>query len=89
MIKIQSVKRDRAVLVRTDGHFSMGGTEVAEWKEDREGVRFSVEWPWPVLLELVIAPVRGRAFAGEKVDEPVEVAVENRCKRKNVELRYT
>ena len=88
VIKVQPVDVDRAVLVRTDGHFSMGATEVAEWEEDRERVRFSLEWPWPAPLELVVAPAQGRAFAGKKVDESVEVALEDQCERKDVELRY-
>ncbi len=59
-----------------------------EWEEDREGVRFSVEWLWPAPLKLVVAPPQGRGFVGKGIDESVEVAIEGRCEKKDVELRY-
>lgn len=68
VIKIQPIEPETACLVRTDGHFSMGGTEVVSWDPQPAGVRMTVDWPWPTELVLHLQPPAGRCFAGGDLD---------------------
>jgi hypothetical protein len=44
------------MLAATDGHFSMGGTEITAWEPTPAGeVLIGVEWPWDVPLQLKVA----------------------------------
>ena len=88
VVKVQRHLPDQPQLVRTDGHFSMGGTEVSAWSPTDEGVDLQVEWPWPVPLRLWLCPPAGRAFTGCGRDELAELLIEGRSEGVEHVVRY-
>ena len=76
VVKIQPLPSDGPCLVWTDGHFSMGGTEVTAWEPSAGGLRLQVEWPWPAPLTLRVAPDPGRRFADARADGLAEIRLE-------------
>ncbi len=67
VLKVQPAG-DGPCILRTNGHFSMGGTEVTRWEPHAGGVSLEIHWPWPTPLEVVVAPAAGRQFAGGEGD---------------------
>ena len=76
VVKVQAHRPGAAQLVRTDGHFSMGGTELLTWSPRPDGVEFAVDWPWPVPLRLWIRPPAGRAWEGLEPGALAEVCID-------------
>jgi hypothetical protein len=56
VLKVQPYRSGEPHLLRTDGHFSMGGSEVDDWRVDSHGLRITGRWPWacPLALELLL-----------------------------------
>jgi hypothetical protein len=54
VIKVQPYCPERPHLLRTDGHFSMGGVEIDAWAVDGERLSIQGNWPWPCPLELAV-----------------------------------
>ncbi|MFC1716182.1 glycoside hydrolase family 36 protein [Candidatus Poribacteria bacterium] len=75
VIKVQPVREDEPMLLHTNGHFSMGGQEIATWEVQQSKVRLAVAWKWPVPLEITLLPPRGHAFEENEVDEAVTFAI--------------
>ena len=75
VIKVQPVRADEPMLIHTNGHFSMGGQEIAAWEIQQSKVCLTAAWKWPVPLEITLLPPRGYAFEGNEVDETVTFAV--------------
>jgi len=88
VVKVQVNQPNQPQLVRTDGHFSMGGTELGRWTPSADGVDLQAEWPWPVPLRLWLCPPVGRAFAGCGRDELAEVLVDGPSEGAERVLRY-
>jgi hypothetical protein len=63
VIKVMATAPDQPLLLRTNGHFSMGGVEVSAWEPTAAGLRCRFDWPWPVPLHLCLRPPVGRRFA--------------------------
>jgi hypothetical protein len=83
VIKVQALETAKPSLVRTDGHFSMGGTELTAWQVDKDGLKVAVDWPWPVSLDLVIAPPEGRRFADASADGTRTVTIDGKVGAKH------
>lgn len=66
-LRITPEVRDTAVLIHTNGHFSMGASEAV--KLERQGDRVLVElmWRWKQPLELVLAPPAGFVWDGQSI----------------------
>ena len=88
VVKIQPFQAEQPCLVRTDGHFSMGGTEVTTWNPVSGGVRLTVEWPWPVPLTLFVRPPAGRTFIGQDEKDTLAVEVPEYSSGLQLELAY-
>lgn len=88
VIKIQIHRPDLPQLVRTDGHFSMGGTEISAWEPAPEGLEIGVDWPWPNPLQLWVRPPQGRAFEDWGRDEVAEIALGGNTGGTRRYLRY-
>ena len=88
VVKVQVNRPDQPQLVRTDGHFSMGGSELSRWSPTADGVDLQVEWAWPVPLRLWLCPPAGRAFTGCDRDALVEVLIEGRSEGVEHAVRY-
>jgi hypothetical protein len=74
-------------LVRTDGHFCMGGVEVSGWSPTAEGLDLQVAWPWTAPLRLWLLPAAGRAFAGCGPDRVAELTIAGPAETE-LQLRY-
>lgn len=88
VIKVQVNRPDAPQLVRTDGHFSMGGAELSGWSPTDAGIEVQVEWPWPVPLRLWLRPPAGRAFAGLAPDALAELVCDGPVEGLERLLRY-
>jgi hypothetical protein len=88
VVKVQPLLTDQPCLVRTDGHFSMGGTEVVGWHADADVLGLQLDWPWPLPLTLELLPPAGRGFAGGEPDQARSVCVTGPVQGEIVELRY-
>ncbi|MFA6134060.1 MAG: glycoside hydrolase family 36 protein [Phycisphaerae bacterium] len=88
VIRVAAHRAGKAALVRTDGHFSMGGREIVTWRGGKEAIRIVLDWRWPVGLELVVAPPAGKAFAEAGPDGFRTVTIAPGGKKQAVELRY-
>lgn len=88
VVKVQANLPDAPLLVRTDGHFSMGGTEVIGWTPRSDGINLQVKWPWPVPLRLWLRAPAGQTFAGGAPHELTEVHVDGRAEGVEHSLRY-
>ena len=69
VVKVQHLDPTLPALLWTDGHFSMGGTEVTAWETAADRLRLRVDWPWPTPLRLCLQPPAGTVF----VDGDTEV----------------
>jgi hypothetical protein len=88
LLKIQPYQPDQPALIRTTGHFSMGGTEVSDWQADRAGVHLRLDWPWPMPLEVVVLPPASRRFTGMAVNTAVTRIVVGPAAAAALELQY-
>jgi hypothetical protein len=57
--KVVPASGDVPILAYTDGHFSMGGTEMTDFQFDGETAKAAVRWPWSVPLTLSFAVPAG------------------------------
>jgi len=68
VVKIAPYDPDRAQVIWTDGHFSMGGREITDWKQGKNGIEFTVDWKWPCPLRIrLISPGDVRFIDGDTV----------------------
>lgn len=88
LLKVQPYQPDQPALIRTTGHFSMGGTEVSAWQVDQAGVHLQLDWPWPVPLEVVVLPPVGRGFTGTTTDAVVTRIITGPATAAALDLRY-
>jgi len=88
VVKIQPLPSDGPCLVWTDGHFSMGGTEVIAWEPYAGGVRLQVKWLWPTPLTLRVAPAPGKRFASARADGLAEIRLEGPLASRWLDLPY-
>jgi len=88
VVKVQVNRPDAPQLVRTDGHFSMGGAELTGWSPTDAGIDLQVEWPWPVPLRLWLCPPVGCAFAGLAPDGLAELVCDGPVEGLERLLRY-
>jgi hypothetical protein len=65
VLKVQPYYPGRPHLLRTDGHFSMGSSEVDNWRVDGECLRIVGRWPWacPLVLEVLLPDGEGGQVA--------------------------
>lgn len=56
VLKVQPYRPGEPHLLRTDGHFSMGGTEIDDWRVEGDALRIAGRWPWacPLMLEVLL-----------------------------------
>jgi hypothetical protein len=56
VLKVQSYYPGQPHLLRTDGHFSMGGTEIDDWEVNDGRLRIAGQWPWacPLTLDVLL-----------------------------------
>ena len=62
VLKIACYDPGRPSLAWTDGHFSMGGREIVQWREGANEVELTVDWRWRSRLRVKLLPPEGRAF---------------------------
>ncbi len=62
LFKVTPEYKDKPTLVYSNGHFSMGGTEVTKWIPDSKGVDFHIDWQWEFPLHLIIRAPWGFAW---------------------------
>lgn len=74
--KVQPWSPHSPVVLSTDGHFSMGGTEIRTWEYRAGTLDVEFGWQWPVPLNVTVLPPAGAAFVGESADAPVTVRVD-------------
>jgi hypothetical protein len=53
ILRIARQTDEEPMLVLTNGHFSMGGTEVTRWQYQAGRLEVGISWPWEHPLELV------------------------------------
>lgn len=74
VIKVMHVRPERPAVLWTNGHFSMGGREIVEWRELEDAVELTVDWRWNAPLVIKLLPPEGTRFvAGDtiRVDGPL------------------
>ncbi|MDH7569617.1 MAG: alpha-galactosidase, partial [Armatimonadota bacterium] len=76
VLKVQPCPDAQPCILRTDGHFSMGGVEISAWEARCDGLRLEVWWPWPTALEVVLGPPSGRRFRGGEPDGTYRLVVD-------------
>lgn len=76
VLKVQPLAPDEPCLLRTDGHFSMGATEIVLWQPAEDKLCLAVDWRWPTPLSMGLLPPKGRAFAGAADCQPLTLRVE-------------
>ena len=54
MVRVAGQTESEPVLAGTNGHFSMGATEVTSWRYSPGRLEAAIAWPWDHPLELVI-----------------------------------
>jgi len=77
VIKVTHVQPDRAAVLWTNGHFSMGGREIVEWRELDNAAELTVDWRWNAPLVIKVLPPEGcKLVAGDiiSVDGPLPEA---------------
>ncbi len=63
LLKVTPQTDDKPVLIYSNGHFSMGGTEIRSWEYSDKKLRMSIEWPWDCPVEFIVQGVKGRPWA--------------------------
>ena len=74
VIKVTQVQPGRPAVLWTNGHFSMGGREIVEWRELETAVELTVSWRWNAPLVIKVRPPEGSRFAAEdtiSIDGPL------------------
>ena len=54
VVKVQPYRPEEPHLLRTDGHFSMGGVEITDWQSDGQELRIARQWARGCPLELEV-----------------------------------
>lgn len=62
LVKIAPDDPGRAQAAWTDGHFSMGGREITDWNQGKNGIEFTVDWKWACPLRVKLISPRGTRF---------------------------
>ncbi len=71
VIKVQPYRTGAPHLLRTDGHFSMGGVEIRDWEVRGDGLCIAGQWAWPCPLTLeVLLPDEGEGQAIQLLVDP-------------------
>jgi hypothetical protein len=61
VVKVQPYRPGEPHLLRTDGHFSMGGVEVTKWQVGGKRLCIEGQWGWPCSLVLEVLLPDGEA----------------------------
>jgi len=54
LVKIAPQTDHKPVLLYSNGHFSMGGTEITSWKYGENKLKVGIDWPWDYPAEFII-----------------------------------
>lgn len=84
-LRVIKEKTDQSLLVYTNGHFSMGATEIKQWKYDGNSLYMSIEWPWDYEMEMIIRAPFDREWDTENMKKGKAVYI-NKINSKDLKI---